>query len=133
MIIIVNLFSMVVPSTSKVGRFRDFWNLNSGKFKLYLLNFTKSIFFGYPSYKCNGWGVLARTGPLACLSPFSVIPWIRSDKVPNLRSVKQLTKCCTCCTSVLAVFIQLCLTVRLIRTLQSFGKIVSKISLSSLW
>ena len=26
------------------------------------------------------------TGPLACLNPFSVMPWIRSDKCSNLRS-----------------------------------------------
>ena len=37
--------------------------------------------------RCNGWDVfLVWTGPLACLSPFSVVPWIRSDKCPNLRS-----------------------------------------------
>ena len=33
---------------------------------------------------CNGWDIW--TGPPACLSPFSIIPWIRSDKSPNLRS-----------------------------------------------
>ena len=32
----------------------------------------------------------ASTGPLACLSPFSVIPWIRSDKCPNLRSASPM-------------------------------------------
>ena len=36
---------------------------------------------------CNRWELFAWTGPLACLSPFSVKLWIRSDKCLDLRSV----------------------------------------------
>ena len=41
------------------------------------------LLYDHPMYVTD---VLVSTGPPACLSPFSVIPWIRSDKSPNLKS-----------------------------------------------